>query len=237
MSILAHFAYSLATTAIISLSSFSSAIGKPRCEHSMDKDTICSLTVHELHPTQKVVGFRQVQATAKKIKAMSHKSLHDYISDKKIPIIAGPDGNFYMIDRHHMLYSLLLAKRQRLPPLIAKIKKNWSDLSERNFWRKMREKNYIYLFDEFGESLTDHRQIPTHISDLDNDPYRSLAWAVREQDGFDKTNIPFAEFRWANFFRTRVSVGDSDYEFKNAVLAALKLASKKEASHLPGFKN
>ena len=45
---------------------------------------------------------------------------------------------------------------------------------------------------------------PTHIKDLAFDPYRSLAWNVREHHGYVKNTMPFPEFKWANFFRTRI---------------------------------
>jgi len=38
------------------------------------------------------------------------------------------------------------------------------------------------------------------------DPYRSLAWIMREHHGYLKSNAPFSEFRWADFFRKRVLV-------------------------------
>ncbi len=40
-----------------------------------------------------------------------------------------------------------------------------------------------------------------NIKDLAFDPYRSLAWIVRDRHGYLKTDAPFSEFKWANFFR------------------------------------
>jgi hypothetical protein len=39
--------------------------------------------------------------------------------------------------------------------------------------------------------------LPSNVSELSNDPYRSLAWAVKSRKGFKATPIPFAEFIWA----------------------------------------
>lgn len=213
------------------------AEGKAYCDLDMDEGTVCMIAAYDLRPMQKAVGMRQVNASVADIQNMDADSLQDYINDEKIPIIVGPDGNFYMTDRHHMVFALYTAKGQRLPLLVAKVKKNWSHLSEQKFWRNMYQKNYVYLFDEFGLPLADHSEIPEQISDLKNDPYRSLAWAVRERDGFDKTDVLFAEFQWANYFRPRLDVGNTDREFERAVTLALQLAAHKDASHLPGFKN
>jgi len=46
--------------------------------------------------------------------------------------------------------------------------------------------------------------LPKHIRDLEFDPYRSLAWLVRDRHGYMKNNTPFSEFKWANYFRTRI---------------------------------
>jgi hypothetical protein len=48
------------------------------------------------------------------------------------------------------------------------------------------------------------------IADLIDDPYRSLAGFVRKRGGFVKTEKPYVEFAWADFFRTRVRLGDWD---------------------------
>ena len=68
----------------------------------------------------------------------------------------------------------------------------------------MHEQNWVYLFDRAGGGPQQPATLPTHIKDLKFDPYRSLAWIVREHHGYVKNNAPFSEFKWANFFRTRI---------------------------------
>ena len=68
-----------------------------------------------------------------------------------------------------------------------------------------------------------------------DDPYRSLAGYVRNAGGFDKTPTAFAEFLWADFFRTRVTIGPTRADFNNAVQRALPLAGSNEAAGLPGY--
>ena len=209
----------------------------PYCDLAMEENSICLIAVYDLHPTQKAVGMRQIESGVSEIEKMSNAQLNRFISEEKIPVIAGPDGNFYMTDRHHFVLSLHTARGRRLPSLVAKVKKNWSMMSEQKFWQQMQRNNYIYLYDEHGSPLSDHTEIPDHITELKNDPYRSLAWAVRELGGFKKTDIPFAEFAWANYFRPLVDVGISDSEFDKAVSKAMQLAKSKSAKHLPGYKS
>jgi len=58
---------------------------------------------------------------------------------------------------------------------------------------------------------------------------------VRNAGGFEKTPTAFAEFAWADFFRTRIVVGPTRAEFDQAVKQAPKLASSADAANLPGY--
>ena len=101
--------------------------------------------------------------------------------------------------------------------------------------------------------------LPTHIKDLAFDPYRSLAWIVREQHGYIKNNVPFSEFKWANFFRTRVLLDQDilagkhtfdDFAFevdehgrleltddgREVIEEVMCLTASDEARGLPGFR-
>jgi hypothetical protein len=74
-----------------------------------------------------------------------------------------------------------------------------------------------------------------NVRGLADDPYRSLAWAVREAGGFTKVDVPFFEFKWADFFRKRIVIERTENGPKKAFEEAMKLARSSEASHLPGF--
>lgn len=101
--------------------------------------------------------------------------------------------------------------------------------------------------------------LPVHIKDLKFDPYRSLVWIVREHHGYVKNNAPFSEFKWANYYRTRILLDQDilagkhtfdDFAFevdehgvleetddgKEILEAALFLANSPEARGLPGFR-
>ncbi|OYZ22227.1 MAG: hypothetical protein B7Y39_07990 [Bdellovibrio sp. 28-41-41] len=77
--------------------------------------------------------------------------------------------------------------------------------------------------------------MPRYITWLKNDPYRALAGKVRQKDGFKKTEIPFAEFEWADFFRSRISEELVDKDYNKAVAIALRLSKTDEAKQLPGY--
>ena len=102
-------------------------------------------------------------------------------------------------------------------------------------------------------------KLPQHVKDLNFDPYRSLAWIVRDRHGYLKNDAPFSEFKWANFFRTRILLDQDilagkhtvdDFLFsvdkhgelmltddgKEVIDEAMFLAASAEARGLPGFR-
>jgi hypothetical protein len=123
--------------------------------------------------------------------------------------------------------------RQNLP---AQVKENFSKLGDNEFWKEMERRKWVHPFDENGKGPLDVKLIPTAFDDLGNDPYRSLAWMVREQGGYEKRDdVPYADFSWAEFFRTRIKIEDTDTRFDGAVQRGIALAKSQEASKLPGW--
>ena len=68
-----------------------------------------------------------------------------------------------------------------------------------------------------------------------DDPYRSLAWAVRRAGGYEKTSLLYAEFKWADYFRKNIHIARGDAAFKKAVKDALMLCRSEKSRCLPGF--
>lgn len=100
----------------------------------------------------------------------------------------------------------------------------------------MEQRHWVYLFDEEGRGPKTPADLPKKIAELRDDPYRGLAWAVRKQNGFAKTDDPFAEFRWANYLRQRVKIGERPGDFERAVELALPFCRLKDAKDLPGYR-
>jgi hypothetical protein len=73
------------------------------------------------------------------------------------------------------------------------------------------------------------------ITGLVDDPYRSLAEQVRIKGGYAKSDIPFAEFLWADFFRRRIPLGKRGAITQSVRSAALMLCASPAAKHLPGW--
>jgi hypothetical protein len=101
----------------------------------------------------------------------------------------------------------------------------------------MKENHWVRLHDEKGKGPLHPTELPESFGDLRDDPYRSLAGLIRDKGHFQKTTIPYAEFQWADFFRTRIPIGEGTRGFKRALEEAARISHSQEArdAGLPGF--
>lgn len=196
--------------------------------------TLCQVPIDKLHPTQFSVGYWEVDRRAEKLAGKkSPKKLKTYLDGHLAQIVIGPGGVPYLIDGHHM--SLVLLKTRISSTIDARVEANWRDLSKDEFWKKMKEHRWVYLFDNHGRGFSDPEKLPSRVTDLTDDPYRSLAWEVRNRNGYNKTMDSFAEFQWANFFRSRIVIGNGPDAFERAIDSARKISHSPEAKDLPGY--
>ena len=205
------------------------------CERSSQENEICKCEILELHPTQFSIGMREVDRKAKKIHDLKQDddSLKEFKKENPEPTVIGPGGELFIIDHHHLARALA---DENVKKTYCKIVANFSNLGRRDFWKKMESSSWVYLYDQTGHGPRSYLDLPVTVKGLRDDPYRSLAGAVREADGYKKSNIPFTEFKWANFFRSRITIkGHSDNHFKEAVEEAIKLAKSTQARGLPGY--
>jgi hypothetical protein len=192
----------------------------------------CLIDVGSLHPTQIAVGLREISLRAERVRRMRPDKQERYFRGKEVPVVIGPGGVPFIVDHHH-LARLLLDTGLR-SHVYAVVRANWSTLPGDEFWKRMRENNWVYLYDEHGAGPLSPAALPKSLAELKDDPYRSLAWLVRERGGFAKTAVPFAEFRWADFFRSKIPT-PALIQWEIAVETAFKLAASPEASPLPGY--
>ncbi len=78
------------------------------------------------------------------------------------------------------------------------------------------------------------KDLPKRIWDLKDDPFRSLAGAVREAGGFAKVDTPYTEFLWRTSTAAH-EAAETDDEFDDAAEKAIRLSRSKDAKHLPGW--
>jgi len=173
--------------------------------------------------------------TAKRQRLKGHlestRKIERYLEKRPIPAVVGPAGEFYIIDRHHLSLALC---RSGIRDVSVALLADFSALPRASFWARMQQNGMLHPYDGLGIRIHPSR-LPKSIGDLGHDPYRDLAWSVRRLGGFDKTVVPFFEFRWANFFRTRIPPNLVARDYAKAVRRALRLASARSARSLPGY--
>jgi hypothetical protein len=189
--------------------------------------------VLKLHPTQMDVGYREVAEKVDKVKGKAPKKLEDYLEKNPAPVVIGPDQQLYIYDHQHLALALYQAN---VDEMCVDVSADLSAMKPADFWQELQKRKWVYLFDNLDQAVTPE-QLPYDVTTLQDDPYRSLAWQVRENSGYEKTDTPFAEFQWAHFFRSRVAIGATDRDFEAAVARALDLAHSEDAKDLPGWTN
>lgn len=193
----------------------------------------CLVAINQLRPTQFAVGMEEVRRRFGHVLHMKAAKQERYLREREVPVVVGPGGEPYIIDHHHL--ARILWDSGLRSTVYAIVRANWRGLSLPAFWKRMQENGWVYPYDADGKGPRPHADLPRTIGELRDDPYRSLAWMVREQGGYAKTEEPFAEFRWANFFRTRISAKDVVKDPEAATRTALGLAASQEAADLPGY--
>lgn len=188
--------------------------------------------IHRLHPTQMTVGMIEVGDKRAKLQSLGKHQARDFLAEHPIPAVWGLDEKLYLIDHHHLARA---ASEAGIESGFFEVEDDLSKLEARQFWAHMGQARWAHPIDEHGRAQS-FDAIPKHVEKLKDDVYRSLAGYVRNAGGYEKTPTAFAEFLWADFFRTRVKVGPNREDFGRAVDKALKLAASAEASALPGFK-
>jgi len=207
------------------------ASAKP-CTSESKTDETCIANIVDLKPTQFAVGGLEIEERKAEFEDMEDYVLDQYIKDHEAPAVLGPDHRYYLLDRHHLARALQEMGKGQLRLLVTA---KWEELSFTEFWARMNSNHWVYLYDEKGNGPHRYEELPQSIMELKNDPYRSLAWGVRKEGGYEKSDVSFADFAWANFFRERISVELITSDFEKATEQGVRWAHSREAQNLPGY--
>ncbi len=188
------------------------------------------VAITDLRPTQITVGMREVAAKRKLWADRRDDKKDDFLGSHLIPVIAGPKG-FYVIDHHHLALALHEAGQETVAiTVIADLRRLKTDA----FWFFMDNKNWLHPFDEAGKRR-DHTALPKTLLGLADDPYRSLAGALRRAGGYAKDTTPYSEFLWADYLRRRIGKKRLAADFETALAEAVALARSPDADYMPGW--
>lgn len=192
--------------------------------------------IAELRPTQITVGYREVaekreewrkRATA----APDGEKGAKFLGTHMIPVILGPKGRHYILDHHHLCRAL---HEEGVSDILVNVVADLSGLSKSSLWVYLDNRGWCHPYDADGDRRH-FDDIPSSVSKMPDDPYRSLAGELRRAGGFAKDTTPFSEFIWADFLRRRIKAKAIATDFEAALKRALTLAADKQADYLPGW--
>jgi hypothetical protein len=189
------------------------------------------IPILSLRPTQMTVGMREVKEKRKRWRGQEKKKQAESLGKHMIPVVRGPDKRYYVVDHHHLARAL---HDEGVKDILVTVIGDLSMVEKDAFWGVMDNKRWVYPYDAKGERRH-FKDLPKSITDLKDDPFRSLAGELRRAGGFAKDTTPFSEFLWADFLRRKISTKTAEDNFEKALEKSLALAKSPDATYLPGW--
>jgi hypothetical protein len=199
--------------------------------HSVHNPGLARTSLKQLRPTQLSVGYAEVEDKSRQWSKLGKKKLKIQIQQHVFPAVLGPGQDYYIVDHHHLGIALL---EQGIDEVFVAVLDDLSWLKMPMFWRTMEFRSWTHPYDNRGRRR-DYNEMPQRLTDLKDDPYRSLAGLVRGAGGFAKGSAPFVEFLWADFFRPQIAAGLIKKDTKRAVREGVRLAQSTNARYMPGW--
>lgn len=195
--------------------------------------------VKTLRPTQWCVGLAEVWARQHDFAQETRHQRMEYLRSKPVPLVRSSAGNLWMIDRHHRLRGLLEIDplATTLGYLIADGVENGTEPDHQQVLAFLESRGWLYLYDGRGCGPLNAADLPSSLLDLEDDPYRSLVWKLK-QEGFIKpqAQIPYHEFRWGAWLRSRPLPPFSSRRLQPALAPARRLVCSQASSGMAGWK-
>ena len=191
---------------------------------------LLSIAPARLRPTQLTVGKAEVAAKRAEWEKLGKKKRKELLGAHCFPGVLGPKHQVYIVDHHHLGLALLEEGVKTVPVII---QSDFSWLEPSVFWRTMEFNRWAHPYDQHGER-TDYDAMPTKLTGMVDDPYRSLAARVRVAGGCAKDAIPYAEFLWADFYRRHLKLPGGKISAK-VMQRALLFAHSHDTAYLPGW--
>ncbi len=185
----------------------------------------------ELRPTQITVGMREVREKRKRWQESQSRKGAEFLGKHMMPVILGPKDRHYVIDHHHLGRALIDDGVDHvLVTVVADLRK----LEKEAFWIFLDNRGWMHPYDAAGQRRS-YQDIPKSLTDLVDDPFRSLAGELRQAGGYAKDTTPFSEFLWADFLRRRIKRKLIEEDFPQALEKALEFAKGEATDFLPGW--
>jgi hypothetical protein len=185
----------------------------------------------DLRPTQMTVGLREVERKRRHFRELSAGEQAAFLAGHMVPTVLGPNNRRYVIDHHHLCRALI---EEGCEGIFAITLADLSNTGKSMFWTVLDHHGWAHPYDRRGQRC-DLTEMPRKIAKMADDPFRSLAGAVREAGGFAKDLTPFHEFLWAHFLRGQIKAEALEKDFDASVAEAVTVARSNAAKYLPGW--
>ncbi len=206
-----------------------SSCGEGRSDRALAARAASLWALGDLRPTQMTIGFQEVEYKRRRWRAQGARRDPELWA-RPVPAVLGPGGAAYVLDRHHTLCALKLEGVTRVAVAVVS---QFDRLGRAAFWREMETRGWRHSFDAQGEPSS-WEAIPQRFEDLADDPFRSLASALRRSGAYAKTDGPYSEFGWADHLRRHLTAEQVRQDFPAALRTAQALARAPAARILPG---
>ncbi len=196
---------------------------------------LLELAVASLHPTQMCVGLAEVRSRQADFRAESSRERRSYLGSKPVPLARNSAGAVWMIDRHHRLRALLELEPEAVA--FGYVVLEVASDARAVVLEELQRRGWLYLHDGRGLGPLPPSDLPPNLLGLQDDPYRSLVWKLKKEGVITAAPlIPFHEFRWGAWLRSRPLPPFSSLNLEPALPAARSFARSSAASHLAGWK-
>lgn len=197
-------------------------------------DVLHRVRIRDLRPTQMCVGLAEVRSRQVDFSDETAEQRLRYLQGKPVPLVRSADGSLWMVDRHHRLRALLELDRH-----VTAFGYVVLDLDGHNpleVLAALKQRGWLYLYDGRGLGPLTLTALPDNLLGLQDDPFRSLVWKLKKEGMIQAAPlIPFHEFRWGAWLRSRSLPPFSSERLEPALPAARALVRSRAAAHLAGW--
>ena len=192
------------------------------------------MALAELQPTQMCVGMAEIRSRQRDFAGEDANDRRRYLRGKPTPLVRSASGELWMVDRHHRLRALMELNPQATAFGYVALQ---LEVSERHqVLEALHRRGWLYLYDGRGLGPLAPTALPRILTGTQDDPYRSLVWKLKREKVIAAAPlIPFHEFRWGAWLRSRTLPPFSSERLEPALPAARALARSGAAQHLAGW--
>jgi hypothetical protein len=162
------------------------------------------------------------------------KQRRTYLRRKPTPLVRSGSGELWMVDRHHRLRALMELDPEATA--FGYVALELRDTDRHDVLEQLHRRGWLYLYDGRGLGPQSPAALPRQLTGTQDDPYRSLVWKLKREGVVAAAPlIPFHEFRWGAWLRSRTLPPFSSERLEPALPAARALVRSQAAAHLAGW--